>query len=252
MIQFLRKVCLPRHGRPQAPVFILGTGRSGTHWLARMLAKHPELYGAIEDQPGFGWSTAMALDSRLEPELFQRLVGYYRERIDEVRPFRLVDKSHPNLWLAEKLSAAFPDAKFIGIQRGVLATVASMLLHPDVMAWHRRWREFPVPNRFLGIGGGVASGYDHMSDPERCALRWMAHRDEMHRLARVMGERLFCVDYEQLMESPEGELKAVSEWLGLGTAIPVIKARGESKTKWKQQLSEAQVARIHELVSKGS
>lgn len=252
MIHFLRKVCLPRHGKPGAPIFILGTGRSGTHWLAKMLAKHPELYGVIEGQPGFGWSTAMAIDPGLEPELFPRLIAFYRAGMDRARPFRFLDKSHPNLWLAEKLAAAFPDAQFLGIQRAVLPTVASMLLHPEVLSWQRRWREFPVPNRFLGIEPGFDLEYGQMPEPERCALRWLAHRNELRRLAGVLGGRLHCLDYEQLMDTPEVVMKGVEDFLGLDAPVAVIPARAESANKWRQQFSELQAARIHELVSRSA
>jgi hypothetical protein len=68
-----------------------------------------------------------------------------------------LDKSHPNIWIADKIKEEFPEAKFVGIERNPFATVSSMLKHRGVMKWHRDWKSFPVPNRFLGIDGNISN-----------------------------------------------------------------------------------------------
>jgi hypothetical protein len=131
--------------------FVIGTGRSGTHWLGQSLGDHPEVRATVEAEPMFWISTQLALDRARDTELFPRLVRAYRKQLLRSVPRLYVDKTHPNIWHAEDLKRALPEALFVGIERNPYATVASMVLHPDVSAWHRRWREFPVPNRFLGI-----------------------------------------------------------------------------------------------------
>jgi hypothetical protein len=132
-------------------IFVIGTGRSGTHWLGQILQAHPDIHVTVEAPPIFAWSTAMALDPRQSPVLLPQLIRQYEIEHAAVAPRHYADKSHPNIWHAEDLAARLPDAVFLGIQRNPFATVASMLEHAGVLAWHERWREFPVPNRFLGI-----------------------------------------------------------------------------------------------------
>lgn len=114
----------------------------------------------------------------------------WRRQIRKSRRRLYVDKSHPNLGLAERLEEAFPSALFIAIERDPYATVASMLRHASVLKWQRRWREFPVPNRFLGITGG-----DYHSVPlaAQCAMRWLAYH---RRIEELRVRNLLVVCYE--------------------------------------------------------
>ena len=234
---------------PPAPVFILGTGRSGTHWLAESLGSEPALAVTLEVQPRFGWSTTMALDQRRRQDLLGRLINNYRLAQWWHAPRRLVDKAHPNIWLAESLLEAFPGASFLGIQRQVHATVASMVRCPPVMAWHRRWRDFPVPNRFLGISRAYAERYDSLSAVERCTLRWLAHRDRMRELRPILGDRLLVVCYEEMMDDVLATLERVASFIGFkrGSELPAV--RSESRSKWQQVLSPEDVDAIDAIVA---
>jgi len=109
-------------------IFIIGTGRSGTHWVARTLAEHREIRATIEVKSAFDWVTRMALDPATRKRLFPRLVRYYRYQHFISVPCHYMDKSHPNIWLADQLAETFSDAVFIGMQRNPYATVASMLI----------------------------------------------------------------------------------------------------------------------------
>src|SRR5687768_9534843 len=110
-------------------VFVVGSGRSGTHWLGWTLDDHPRVRTTIEKPAMFNKVTAAALD----PRLAGRYLPYLRVRYswEHLRAFprAYVDKSHPNIWHVETLSRYFPTAKFLGIRRGVYGTVASMLKH---------------------------------------------------------------------------------------------------------------------------
>ena len=155
--------------------FIVGCGRSGTHWLAEGLASNAETLTTIETEPVFGWVTQMAVDPRQEATLFPRVASEYRSTAAPGEPRCLVDKSHPALWIAERLAAEFPTSRFVGIRRSVEPTVASMLHHDGVLRWVREWDRYPVPNRFLGITSANADAYGRMTLEERCAARVIAH-----------------------------------------------------------------------------
>ncbi len=44
-------------------------------------------------------------------------------------PWVVVDKTHHNIWLTERLATTFPRSVFLGLCRRPHATIASMLLH---------------------------------------------------------------------------------------------------------------------------
>jgi hypothetical protein len=191
------------------PVFVIGTGRSGTHWIGYSLGAHPAVRATVEEKPMFGLVTRMAMDPTLEPELFDPLVRAYKRQLRKTLAPVYLDKSHPNIWLADRLKQVFPDALFLGTQRNPYATVASMMKHLGVSAWHSRWREFPVPNRFLGITADMVADYDALPLATQCAYRWRAHNARMRDLERQLGDDLFVVSYESFAHHPQDTIDAL-------------------------------------------
>jgi len=220
-----------RSGRPchSSKIFVIGSGRSGTHWVGYILEAHPDIHVTIEKPPIFEWVTTMAL-----PKLIER----YRIEHQSVSPKHYADKSHPNIWIAEELAAAFPEALFVGIQRNPYATVASMLKHEGVLAWHKRWKEFPVPNRFLGITYENRAAYESMPLAAQCALRWKVHRERLQNLRQTMDSRLLVLNYEDVIRESEAQLAALDAFLSLPSALPKPAVKSESLDRWKTELSE--------------
>lgn len=230
-------------------VFVVGSGRSGTHLVGHILESFPAIRITIERPPMFQWATAMALDPRRKPELLPRLVERYREEARASSPRMYADKSHPNLWLVPELAEAFPDARFIGVVRDPFATVASMLKHDGVLEWLRRWREFPVPNSFLGITGEISTTYDELSLPTRCALRWRAHRDRLDRLRPALGpERLHVVEYERLVLAPDETIGALAGFLGLPAPAEPPRIRRDGLERWRDELSAEALGDVARVV----
>lgn len=224
--------------RPRSlKIFVIGTGRSGTHWLGHILQAHPDIHVTIEKPPLFTWATQMALDAGTKPALLPQLIAAYAREHEAVAPKHYADKSHPNIWHAEELAAAFPEAVFLGIRRNPYATIASMLKHPWVLDWHRRWREFPVPNRFLGITPANRADYAGMPPAAQCALRWQAHMTRLESLAAPLGSRLLVVDYEDLVLNPALPLARLNAFLRLPKAIPTPAVQAESLDRWRNELS---------------
>ena len=233
---------------PTRPVFVIGTGRSGTHWLGYSLGDHPEVRATVEIQPMFGWSTRMALNSKLERKLFGRLVLAYKWQLLKSAPRLYLDKTHPNIWIAEKLKKAFPKSLFVGIERNPYATVASMMKHKGVSAWHRRWREFPIPNRFLGITAELANTYDSIPLASQCAMRWLAHHDRMKELRSILGNDLIVIPYESFANDTETQIHGLQQFVGLKIPIPIPDVKTDSLHKWKEQLSNEQIVQIQNIV----
>lgn len=236
-------------GLPQTrPVFVIGTGRSGTHWLGNTLANHPELRTSIEERPMFQWSTQMALNPALERKLYSRLVRAYKWQLLRTWKRLYLDKTHPNIWLAENLKTSFPRSLFLGIERNPYATVASMINHPGVSAWHERWREFSIPNRFLGITIETAKVYDDTPLASRCAMRWVAHHNRMKELKHELGDSLMVVAYEEFAHNTKSIIDRLGRFLELRDPIQTPKVKIDSLTKWKHNLSLEEVEQVHNIV----
>jgi len=233
---------------PTRPVFIIGTGRSGTHWLGQSLGDHPEVQATVEVQPMFDLATKMALNPSLEKTLFEKLTRAYKWQLLKSAPRLYLDKSHPNIWLAEKLKATFRSALFVGIERNPYATVASMLKHDGVLAWHTRWREFPVPNRFLGITSELAKHYDTIPRAAQCAIRWLAHRDRINVLRGTLGSSLMVISYETFADNTAQTIRQLQNFLGLAAAVPVPNVNRDSLHKWQAHLTPDQIHQIQSIV----
>lgn len=232
-------------------IFVIGTGRSGTHWLGHILEGHPDIHVTIERPPIFTWATEMALDPARKPALLPELIRAYRAEHEAVAPKHYADKSHPNIWHAEDLAAALPDAVFLGIRRNPLATVASMLKHAGVLQWQERWREFPVPNRFLGITAENRDAYGKMPTAARCALRWRSHWERLETLRDALGARLLVLDYEDLIRDAAAQLARLGGFLGLATPIPTPEVRTESLDRWRDELPPDVLRQIADVTGGG-
>lgn len=230
------------------PIFVIGTGRSGTHWLGYSLGDHPEIRATIEAAPMFGLSTKMALDPSLETRLFGILVLAYKWQLFRSAPRLYLDKSHPNIWIADKLKNAFPKSLFVGIERNPYATVASMMKHKGVSAWHKRWKEYPIPNQFLGISTELARTYDNIPFASQCAMRWLAHHNRMNELKSALGNDLFIISYENFAYNTEKVIHDLQEFLGLKQPIPIPEVRTDSLDKWRKQLSNEEINQIQNIV----
>jgi hypothetical protein len=224
-------------------IFVIGSGRSGTHLVGNVLDSHPEIAATIEEPGIFETVTTMALDPSTEATLFPQLIGLYEEAHAKVPDKHYADKSHPNIWLAEDLADSFDEAVFVGIQRNPHATVASMLRHDGVTVWHERWRDFPVPNRFLGITEELAEEYDSLPMETKFAIRWRAHADQMARLRESLGPRMMYVDYDRLLQD-EQVIGDLQEFLELDRPFPPFEMKMKSLDKWRTQLSDDQIAAV--------
>lgn len=233
-------------------VFVVGTGRSGTHWVGEILRQHPDFHVTVEKSTVFDLVRKMALDARTRSSLFPKLIRRYRFEHVRVAPRHYADKSHPNVWFVEELAKVFPHALFVGIQRSVYATVASMLKHRGVLDWHKRWKEFPVPNQFLGITKQNAAEYEAMPLAAKCALRWQVHRTRMEHLKQIMHDKLCVLSYEDLIRDTHRELRRLGGFLQLASPLPEPFVKEQSLDKWRSQLDAKDLQDIDSVVHSDS
>ncbi len=203
--QFLEQA--PRSGLTTSrPVFIVGMPRSGTSLLEQILASHPRVFGAGElDAMG---SIMRTLPSRMgsqsgypecmaeiKPEVLHQAGEEYLGRLDELDPEgsdRVTDKMPQNFLHLGLMALMFPNASFIHIRRDPMDTCLSCYFQ-----------------NFVALGLTFAYNLEHLGHYYRQYQDLMAHWRE------VLPVRLLEVEYEHIVEEPEGQIASLLEFCGL-------------------------------------
>lgn len=140
---------LPALAPVRAPLYLVGTGRSGTTWLGKVLSLHPELgflnepkalwHAAIPDEDLIGSYTRaparLFLDERDATPRCRRVLRHgYGAFLRLTRSRRVLDKYPELVFRIDLVRALFPDARFLLLVRSGADTCRS------VAAWSARHR----------------------------------------------------------------------------------------------------------------
>lgn len=208
-------------------VFIVGCPRSGTTWLQRLLASHPDVRTGQEthlfnnyvgpplrsfrrhlelaDQHGPS-SRYVGLPGYLTNEEFQAVVqeflyGLLGPILRQLGDGGLYVEKSPShaLWLRE-IHGLLPEARFVEIVRDPREVVAS-LLHA-----HRTWGRWWAP-------GTV----------RRAAVMWAQHVRAVDEASAELGEeQIHRLRYEDLRRDGVAELSRIARFLSLPWSAPAI------------------------------
>lgn len=228
----------------QARIFIIGTGRTGSHLLGRILGSHRAIRVYMEPQPVFTLVTEVALRPSLKEDRLPRIYEEYDRLCSRTHPTHCAFKTHPCIWIAEELAGRYENSFFIGLNRDVRATVASMMRHPGVRGWCENWHAYEVPNPFLGVTDARIDWYRQASILERCVARWVSHSSELRRLVHTLERPFLNVRYEALVEDPEATLCRLRQFLGLDGDFPPITLDRKPLSKWRTQFSPRDLAEM--------
>ena len=189
-------------GHPsEAPLFIIGMPRSGTTLLEQMLGCHPQVHAAGEvlffgrvriDLGGRSYPASLGdVDAASLVDLGRR----YLEMVTPsgAAPTRITDKLPANFLRVPLIAAVFPNARFVHLRRNAEDVCLSVYR-----------QNFAVPE-------GNAWAYS-LADIVACHA---SYARLMERWGQMLGERLLEVEYEQLVRSPEAELRRVLAHAGL-------------------------------------
>lgn len=236
---------LPQLRAVDRPVFILGTGRSGTTVLGKVLSMHPHV--GFLNEPKALWHvvhtgedvagnyTRGAARFRLgaddaTPEVSRRahrLYGYY---LALTRSRRVVDKYPELIFRVPFVRAVFPDARFVWLVRNGWDTAHSITkwseregreVQGEVHDWWgadlRKWRlmvEELVPEHpeFQAHLDDIATLTRH---EDMAAVEWTVTMREGIRLMESEPGLLHRVRYEDLTARPVETLRALSAFCGL-------------------------------------
>ena len=228
-------------------VFVVGAQRSGTTWLQRMLATHPDVLALPSETHLFSWGISVLRDQTqggvvgspstgvcfMPQDTFTSAARAFCDAafgsfVEQVRPDapRVVERTPNHVWHLDLISTLYPDAWVVHIVRDGRDVVRSLVAH----AW------------------GPA-------EVETAARQW-GSAIEAARVASPHVPRYLEVRYEELLARPEG-IVDVLEFLGLETtgdrvatalaegrrAVNVDPTRPDVATgKWRTEWSAADVA----------
>jgi len=239
-------------------IFVVGTGRSGTHFTCRALAGFANVTDPMDGNENHDVLKQIATSALYHKRLPTSVLAYYSERRAELAPGQvLLDQHHPNIFFFDQIATVFDDLIYLYPSRPVVQVVASMLRHRGVMSWYQVARNgqsplsftkrVPLPNRFLGLRN--KADLDTLPAHLLCALRVIAHNQQMEKLVAA-DPRCRMIPYEDLVRDQEMTFASVfdtSERAALGAFRVVEPGKPASLEKYKDVLTLMQIDEITAL-----
>ena len=219
------------------PIYILGTGRSGSTVLGTILSLHPEIvflneakalwHSAYAQEDLIGTYSrgqanykmnAMHLSKQTEQDL-QRLYSY---ALTITGSNRILDKHGEMIFRVKFIQSVFPDAKFVFLVRNGWDTVASIATWSKQFAtqkgserhdwWgadKRKWNL--LVQEIVKEDDELRPYIDEIHNFERqedmAATEWVATIREGLRLIEVDNLNLHTVSYENMIDNPKSVLE---------------------------------------------
>lgn len=228
-------------------LFVIGTGRSGTHFIGRIIGKHPRVEFLLEDTTTFNLSKKAAIPEP-DQKYINRLITHYKKIQEKSEKRFVLEKSHPNIWITDSLVEHFPSSFFIGVQREVFQVVNSMLNHKGVLRWFKTVSNNKT-SRFLGINERNISYYKDLPIEAKCTLRWLSHTAELKLLQEKYPASVLIFDYQELCTDFNTQVDRFDRLLSLNLKDYAETPNLESLNKYKN-LTNEQIAIIEDTIAK--
>ena len=247
---------VPEAEGARRPIYIIGTGRSGTTVLGTLFAIHKDtvflnepkalwhhavggedLIGSYDPSPG-----QVRLDpARARPESASRIARVYSVSMRAGAARRVADKYPELVFRIPFVKALFPHARFVAILRDGVDTCSSVVgwskrkggtVEGETHDWWgrdgRKWRlivEQLVPEHpdLAPLQARLATTTDHR---DRAALEWIVSM-RAARVAAADHPEVLAIRYEDLCADPETTLARLCRHCGLAED-PVFLAYAQS------------------------
>ena len=232
-----------------APIFVVGSPRSGTSLAVDLFATHPDvanwseggrLWDPIDyrsDEADHHWPAERA--TAAEIARLHRWCEWYRRAHGKAR---FVNKHPRNSVRIDYLRRVFPDARFIHVIRDGRAVVSSIVT--QIRSRPRRARQ-PLGG-FCRPPGWRALLRDDLV--EQTALQWQAIVRHVRERGRDLGPDYREVRYEDLCARPREIYRGLYEFAGLAAGeaqLAGIPSRPlEPSEGWRERLTAQEIATV--------
>jgi hypothetical protein len=228
------------------PIFVVGSPRSGTTFLASNLGAQPGLVDLGEVKPLKAAIPSLAQAPTAEAAVqVRRILGRIR-RLGLVGSLREVEQTPETAFVLAAALRAYPDARAVHLVRDGRDVVCSLLERgwlsaersgsDDIGAAYGAHARFWVePERI--------DEFRTASDARRAAWAWRRYVSA----ARSVGERTLELRYETLASDPATAAEQLAEHLGLDRGLlaeTLTAAHTRSVGRWLTQLTSEQLADV--------
>jgi Sulfotransferase family len=227
-------------------VFVLGSPRSGTTFLASAIGSLPGLVDLGEVAPVKAAVPELAVLEPASAALQLRRILVVARRVGLVGAVRPVEQTPELAFLVRSVPIAYPDARVVHIVRDGRDVVCSLLEKPWLRREQQRADDAGLPYgsyaRFW-VEPDRRSEFEHASDARRAAWVWRSYVTA----ARSTGVPLVEVRYEQLASEPVAVANVLAGALDVPLeplAAALRRAHETSVGRYRTDLDTAQLADV--------
>ncbi|EAZ90591.1 sulfotransferase family protein [Crocosphaera chwakensis] len=244
------------------PIFIVGSGRSGTTFLGSCIGKIPEISYHVEPIVIKAAARYVYTNqwSNLKAKWFYRTLYAWLMRIHFDTDLRLAEKTPRNSFIIPFLYKIFPDAQFVHIIRDGRDVTVSLLEKP--------WYRADQVNSGQVEPGGYPHGpyarfwvepdrieeFETTSDTHRCIWLWRRYLETiLQATSHLPKNQYYELRYEQLVFNTADETERLLDFLEISNSKSrkqfhkaTANVKSDSVGRWKSELSENQLKEIYQ------
>jgi len=216
---------IPTYKKLKLPIFIIGSGSSGTSILAKILALHGDVYSAKEaDEAWFIVNRVTSLRHygvrgkfRFDESDFDKIQAKKLNRIfcrilKNAKKERLLEKTPHNLYRIKWVKKIFPDAKFINLIRNgkdFIMSIKKRNKYEQASGAYPGWwwrKDDYIWNAYREIFLNNHPEYkdiveSNLDDENRTAIQWI-NAMEKKNLESLNEKDCLMIKYENLIKEP--------------------------------------------------